>query len=124
MSDFITKDSGQREEFQTGSRRDTQRGKPRYDLIPICALKRVADLYARGAEKYGDNNWQLGQPFRRTYSSLLRHLFQWAEGDREEDHLAACCWATLSLMYYENKILSGELAKDLDDLGVLRNEKL
>lgn len=107
---FVTKDSGKREEFTTGSRRDTQQGKPRYDLIPVQALARLADLYARGAEKYGDHNWQKGQPYSRVYASLFRHLIQWRQGDRSEDHLAAVAWNAFALMYYDEEM------QELDDL--------
>ena len=54
---YQTKDSGKRVEFKSGMRRDSTEGKPRYDLIPLEPLKRLAELYARGAEKYGDRNW-------------------------------------------------------------------
>lgn len=56
---FITKDSGVREEFNGGMVRDTQNGKPRYDLCYKPLYKRWAELMARGADKYGDNNWML-----------------------------------------------------------------
>lgn len=109
--EFITKDSGERQEFETGMVRDTQTGKPRYDLIPSLALRRVADLYARGAEKYGDNNWHKGQPFSRTLASLERHLHQFKDGETDEDHLAAVVWNTLAIMHYQ------ETGRDeLDDL--------
>jgi hypothetical protein len=39
---YTTKDSGKREEYKSGMRRDTQEGKPRYDLIPTWFLKRLA----------------------------------------------------------------------------------
>ena len=55
---YITKDSGERQEFSTGMKRDIQTGKPRYDLLDRPMLKRWAGLMARGAEKYGDNNWR------------------------------------------------------------------
>lgn len=116
MSDYITKDSGQREDFSTGSRRDTQDGKPRYDLIPVGPLKRLANLYMRGAIKYGENNYQKGQPYRRTLASLLRHIYAWVEGDRSEDHLSAVAWGVFALMYYEDQIALGNLPKELDDL--------
>jgi len=107
---FITKDSGKRQEFESGMVRDTQDGKPRYDLIPVEGLHRLADLYARGAEKYDDNNWQKGQPFSRVYASLFRHLIAWREGERTEDHLAAVAWNAFAIMWYEaNK-------PELDDL--------
>src|SRR5690348_4493178 len=58
-SEFVTHDSGERIDYPSGMRRDTTKGKLRYDLIPLFFLKRLAGLYTRGAEKYGDNNWRL-----------------------------------------------------------------
>lgn len=92
MSEFITKDSGKREEFSTGMVRDTQDDKPRYDLLDRPFLRRWALLMARGAKKYGENNWKKAatEPeFARFQASATRHLFQWLDGDRTEDHAAA-----------------------------------
>lgn len=114
--DFVTKDSGKRQKFDSGMVRDTQEGKPRYDLIPTEGLHRLADLYARGAEKYDDNNWQKGQPFSRAYASLFRHVIAWREGDRSEDHLAAVAWNSFALMWYE------ENKPELNDLFGEKNE--
>lgn len=111
---YVTKDSGAREQFNTGMQRDTQDGKPRFDLIPTESLRRLADLYARGAIKYDEWNWAKGQPFSRVYASLYRHMIQWREGDRSEDHLAAVAWNAFALMYYEDRM------PDLDDLGILQ----
>lgn len=107
---FTTKDSGKRQEFDTGMVRDTQDGKPRFDLIPTESLRRLADLYARGAEKYTPNNWKKGQPYSRAYASLYRHLIQWREGDKSEDHMAAVAWNAFAIMFYEEKM------PELDDL--------
>jgi len=41
----ITKDSGKRQDFETGARRDTQDGKPRFDLIPIDMLDLIQQSY-------------------------------------------------------------------------------
>lgn len=112
---FVTKDSGKREEFDTGSRRDTQEGKTRYDLIPITSLTRLADLYARGAEKYDDFNWAKGQPYSRVYASMYRHMMQWAGGDRSEDHLAAVAWNAFALMHFD---ATGR--NELDDMDKYR----
>src|SRR5258706_9099353 len=82
---FITKDSGKREEFSTGMRRDTQDDKPRYDLIDRPFLKRWAELMARGAMKYGENNWRkaaTSEELTRFRASAVRHMFQYLEGDR------------------------------------------
>ncbi len=114
---FVTKDSGKRQNFETGMVRDTQEGKPRYDLIPVEGLRRLADLYARGAEKYDDDNWKKGQPFSRVYASLFRHMMAWREGDRSEDHMAAVAWNAMAIMYYEEK------KPELDDyFGKEKNE--
>lgn len=99
---FVTKDSGQREHYDTGAQRDTQHGKPRYDLIPPGPLRRVAELYARGAEKYDEHNWTMGIPTSRFLASLMRHLEQYRAGERDEDHLAAVVFNAFGLMYFED----------------------
>lgn len=89
---FITKDSGQRQEFSTGMVRDVQTDKPRYDLLDWPMLKRWAELMARGAVKYGENNWKKAatdEELNRFKASALRHLIQWFNGDTDEDHASA-----------------------------------
>lgn len=112
---YLTKDSGKREDFETGARRDVQDDKPLYECIPVFALERVALLYTRGAKKYGLDNWKKGIPFMRMMASLLRHAFQFVQGDASEDHLAAVCWNALGIMYYEWAIEQGKLPASLDD---------
>jgi hypothetical protein len=89
---FETKDSGKREEFSTGMVRDTQDDKPRYDLIDEAFLRRWAELMARGAKKYGENNWRKAatkEELRRFEASAIRHMYQWLGGDLSEDHASA-----------------------------------
>lgn len=113
---YTTKDSGQREvNPKTGAHRDTQTGKPRYDLLPVWALKRWAELMARGAEKYGDNNWQKGMEQSRFLSSAMRHMFQYAEGDNSEDHLAAVLFNVGALIQQIERVKLGELPEQLLD---------
>jgi len=114
---YTTKDSGKREEFSTGAVRDTQDQKERYDLLPVLCLKRVAQLYQRGAEKYSSRNWQKGIPISRFYASGFRHLMQWAEGDRTEDHLAAVVFNVFGIMWTEVMIDLGKLPKELKDMN-------
>jgi len=111
MGEFVTKDSGEREDFPSGMKRDSQDDKPRYDLIPTGPLRRLADLYARGAVKYDENNWRKGQPYSRAYASLFRHMMAWRDGDATEDHLAAVCFNAMAIMYYEDN------KPELNDLG-------
>src|ERR1035437_8196729 len=89
---FTTSYSGQREQFASGMCRDTQTGKPRYDLIDRAFLKRWADLMARGAQKYGEENWRQASgeaELKRFRASAIRHMYQWLDGDTTEDHAAA-----------------------------------
>lgn len=99
---FVIKDSGQRQSFETGAVRDTQKGKARYDLIPPTALYRVAMHYGGGAAKYKPFNWAKGMNFSRTFASMFRHLMEWQIGDRSEDHLAALVFGALTLMHFED----------------------
>lgn len=116
MSDYSMKDSGEREEFSTGAVRDTQNGKGRYDLLPVVALERVAKVYQRGAEKYDERNWMKGMPLSRFMDSALRHLMQYAEGRRDEDHLAQAAFNVLGLIHTEEMIRRDLLPARLEDL--------
>lgn len=102
MSEYVTKDSGEREQYETGARRDVQTGKPRYDLIPPGPLKRVAELYGRGAEKYDAHNWTKGIPVSRFLASMERHLQQFKAGDTDEDHLAAVVFNAFGCMFFQD----------------------
>lgn len=115
-SQFETKDSGSRDEFDTGSVRDKQEGKGRYDLISPHALQRLADLYERGASKYKDRNWEKGMPYTRVFDSMVRHAYQWLRGDADEDHLAAVAWNAFALIHYEEMTARGFFfPEELDD---------
>lgn len=97
MTDFITKDSGQRQEFSTGMKRDVQTDKPRYDLIGYgwTLIRRWAELMARGAIKYGELNFEKAETveeLNRFRASGLRHMIQWYMGETDEDHAAAVCF--------------------------------
>ena len=99
MIDYKIEDSGKRQEWTTGSKRDTQEGKPRFDLISVYGLHRLADHLAKGAEKYGERNWERGQPVSRFYASAFRHLIAWAEGEETEDHLAAVLFNVMAIIH-------------------------
>jgi hypothetical protein len=113
---FTLKDSGQREEFPTGSVRDTREGKGRFDLISPIALKRLAVVYERGAAKYSSHNWRLGQPLSRYLDSALRHTFQVLEGKEDEDHAAQAAWNLFAFIETQARIKNGELSAELNDL--------
>lgn len=97
--EWFTKDSGVREQHASGMVRDTQQGKPRFDLIILNGipyeeqmLTRLASLLARGAEKYGERNFEKANTvdeMDRAKSSAMRHFVQWMSGEVDEDHAAA-----------------------------------
>lgn len=115
-SGFVLKDSGHREEFDTGSRRDTRDGKGRYDLMSPFTLARDARLLELGATKYGERNWEKGQPISRFIDSAMRHLLRYLEGYRDEDHLAAARWNIGAIMHMETMIARGIVPAELMDL--------
>lgn len=135
---YETKDSGKRQEFATGMVRDTQDGKPRFDLIfpegvPFGEqiLTRFAALMARGAEKYTERNWELArteEELNRARGSALRHLIQWYVGETDEDHAAGAMFNLMAAETIRWKMraeasvaLANELAHDpncgLDQCG-------
>ena len=99
MSEFETKDSGERIKFSTGMQRDINDNKPRFDLvmpfdIPYDEqlLTRWAKLMQRGAVKYGNRNWEkAGTPeeLHRFMDSAFRHFIQWLCDESDEDHASA-----------------------------------
>ncbi len=111
------KDSGARQEFSTGSVRDTRQGKGRFDLISTIFLKRLARHYENGAIKYGDRNWEKGQPLSRYLDSAIRHLVDVLDMKMDEDHAIAAAWNIAAFVHTLEKIVRGELPLELDDIG-------
>jgi len=97
--EFITKDSGKRQEYASGMRRDLQTEKANFNLIvgkkqkyDESMLYRWAMLMTRGAEKYGERNWEKAnseEELERFKASAFRHFIQWLSGEEDEDHGAA-----------------------------------
>ena len=114
MPEFTeVKDSGEREDFDTGSVRDSRAGKGRYDLLSPWAMRRLARHTENGAAKYGDRNWELGQPMSRNTDSAIRHIFNFLEGERSEDHLAAAVWNLMAIMHFEETLPEDSPLRDL-----------
>ena len=99
MAEFVTKDSGARSEYASGMVRDTQDGKPRFNLMfPLGVpyqeqmITRLAELLERGMDKYGWRNWEKAdsdEELIRFRESAHRHFIQWLTGETDEDHCAA-----------------------------------
>ena len=110
------KDSGARREFGTGSVRDVRAGKGRYDLLPPYVIDRLARHFENGAAKYGDRNWQKGQPLSGYLDSALRHTFNLLDGMTDEDHAAAAMWNIGAFIWTQREIAEGRLPAELDDM--------
>jgi len=114
VPDFETKDSGIRQEYDSGMKRDSQEGKPRFDLLiperigfDDQILTRWARLMARGAEKYDARNWELGKASEerdRAKASAFRHLMQWLTDETDEDHAAAVFFNVQAAEYYKARM--------------------
>lgn len=81
-------------------------GKPRWDLLPIGAVREVVRVLTHGADRYGDDNWRRVEDGRRRYyAAALRHLTSWWEGERADPdtgfshlaHAASCLLFLLGL---------------------------
>ncbi len=119
---FVIKDSGNRQKYITGAQRDTQEGKGRFDLLPVHAITRLAQHFENGAKKYDADNWRRGIPLNRYLDSALRHLFEFADGEKDEDHAIAAAWNILCLVETEYMIKKGILPKELNTLRKLPKE--
>lgn len=132
--EYVTKDSGKRQEFSTGMKRDTETGKPRFDLVEPMSQPfnermstRLASLMARGASKYGDRNWEAAETpeeLLRYLSSAERHFRQWVQQVKaqaglsywvdaglveaelmEEDHASATVFNITGAEYVKGRIV-------------------
>ena len=56
-------------------------GKTRHDLVPQYAQEQYARVLTKGADKYGDNNWQLGMDWSKVVESLKRHTLAFESGE-------------------------------------------
>lgn len=81
---FIHRDGGAIEVYEGGGKRGSV--EERYDLVPPAGLQKVAVAMAEGAKRYGDHNWH-GLPISNCTNHALKHIYQWIDGDRSEDHL-------------------------------------
>jgi hypothetical protein len=116
---YKIKDSGDREEYETGARRDIQEHKGRFDFIPPATLRAIAIHYEMGCAKYGPRNWEKGIPLHTYFNSALRHQYQVIDGKNDENHLMAAIWNLICAYETMLRIQNGVLPKHLYDLPYL-----
>lgn len=103
--------------FPSGAVRDAHGGKGRLDLLPPCSLLRLSRLYEKGAEMYGEDNWQKGIPLHSYIDSAIRHILKYQHGCDDEDHLAAAAWNILCAMWTEEQL------PQLNDINTRKERK-
>lgn len=76
---------------------------PGVDQIPFEAMERLGAIFAEGQIKYGRDNWKT-DPHNKEYNEertrhAIRHLMLYANGDRQEDHLAKVMWFAATMLW-------------------------
>lgn len=89
-------------EYNTGAVRNTG-GKGRCDLLPACALLRIARHMENSLSNYPERNWEKGLPMHSMIDSAMRHLLKYLDGQTDEDHLAAAATNLLMALWTEEK---------------------
>lgn len=77
------------------------KGKLRYSLLPNDAIQDIVRVLMKGADKYGDRNWEGGLDFSRLYDAIKRHLDAWwdHEDNDPEDNLSHLSHAACNLLF-------------------------
>lgn len=92
-------EDGPMDVYVGGAHREGNGDRPRFDLlwergVPYeqQMLTRDAEWLRKGAQKYGERNWEAfatEDTLARCEAALGRHYAQWMAGDTSEDHAAA-----------------------------------
>lgn len=115
MPKYVVKDSGKRTSFNSGAVRDLRIGKGRFDLISPIFLKQLAIVCEEGGRKYTDRNWEKGMPLMQFIDSAERHINDYKEGKRDENHLVQSAWNLMCFCHTQEMIGRGLLPEKLDD---------
>jgi hypothetical protein len=116
-------DSGKRQEFGTGSVRDTNDGKGDFSLLPYYSISELAIHFQKGAAKYSAENWRKGQPLSRYFDSAQRHLSKFAMGFDDENHLIASIWNLMCLLETRRMVELKQLPEKLNDFPRINLEE-
>jgi hypothetical protein len=88
-------------------------GKTRYDLYTQEALDQIGQVLTYGAAKYADRNWEKGIPYGRVFAAIMRHLWAWWGGEKNDpesglNHLAHAGCNIVFLLTFEKRNMAGE----------------
>lgn len=89
-------------QFSTGAVRSSDKAGVRYDLITPIGLRRIAETYKEGYDKYGPFNWERGMPISDILNHTIAHIYQFLSGvESGEDDLAHAAWNLLAAMHMQ-----------------------
>lgn len=97
--DFIESGDSDRFDEYLDRFKDLTPGYYYYQAIPPSAIRAVARAAKEGSAKYGDHNWLKGFPVSDLLNHGEKHLWDWIEGDRSEDHLGHALWNILAAIH-------------------------
>lgn len=105
----------------TGGQKETRAA--RFDLLPWDQLWKVAELYAYGANKYEDRNWERGYAFSLSIAALMRHMAKFVQGEDDDPesgcpHMASVVFHALALMRFVDATNLDHSLAELDDRPV------
>ena len=98
------------------------KGKNRISLVPVEIIKGIGKVLTYGAIKYseggGPHNWRKGIEYSRVVDALLRHLFSYLGGERNDlesglPHLYHLATNLAFLITYEEHPETYEVNNDL-----------
>lgn len=89
-------------QFSTGAVRSADKAGVMYHLITPIGLRRIAETYKEGYDKYGAFNWERGMPIGDILNHAIAHIYTYLEGkETNEDDLAHAAWNLLAAMHME-----------------------
>lgn len=85
--------------------REDKSNKIRYDLIPLCQLKRLAQHYTDWAKVHWDRNWESGwfDYAKICKQAAFRHFIQRMNWETDENHDMACVWNIFAYNFLMDK---------------------
>lgn len=84
--------------------REDKTTKPDFTYFAVFygASSRIVKRFMMGEDKYARVNWRQAKDNQTFKESATRHLFQYLDGQKDEDHLAAAVSNLIILMDLEN----------------------
>ena len=111
-NEFVVKDSGQRQKFESGMVRDTTKGKKDYTLAMDGPMfERWVEHLRKGAEKYDKRNWMKAagqEELDRFKESAFRHFMAWYYGEVDEDHASGTYFNINGVEYVKKKLKAAQ----------------